>query len=336
MENSDKDGDQSRLLKTIPNTEDQENELRFLQLAGDFDPCNPSLLPPSPRELSCINPPEWINEDLTLDLETWANHVQPGSDIGGISDSLDNGVYSSTNDSNHPTSDGDGDSSKVDLVTDNNNDDGDYWHPSPLDWATNLILLDLTMMSSGVLDLIAKQRIKTREDLNRVMIRTLTEATVCPIDELGPAGLKLLCIDGTVTTCNAIDEPIDQRGSIGLDTDGYESIEIPGLTLSCNDNHGDHKDVMVMISDSIKTAYSITPVQQLGDLRGTTGWESLELRSLRVLDSMRMSHGVTDEKDLKMVGNLLDVLIPVFCPDASKCLLILGVLSNALPARIDS
>lgn len=328
MENSDKDGDQSRLLKTIPNTEDQENELRFLQLAGDFDPCNSSPLPPSPRELSCINPPEWINEDLTLDLETWANYVQ-----GGISDSLDNDVYSSTNDSNHPTSDGDGDSGKVDLVADNN---GDYWHPSPLDWATNLILLDLTMMSSGVLDLIAKQRIKTREDLNRVMIRTLTEATVCPIDELGPAGLKLLCIDGTVTTCNAIDEPIDQRGSIGPDTDGYESIEIPGLTLSCNDNHGDHKDVMVMISDSIKTAYSITPVQQLGDLRGTTGWESLELRSLRVLDSMRMGHGVTDEKDLKMVENLLDVLIPVFCPDASKCLLMLGVLSNALPARIDS
>lgn len=76
MENSDKDGNQFRLLKTIPNTEDQENELRFLQLAGDFDPYNPSPLPPSPRELSCIDPPEWINGDLALDLGTWAGHVQ--------------------------------------------------------------------------------------------------------------------------------------------------------------------------------------------------------------------------------------------------------------------
>ena len=91
-----------------------------------------------------------------------------------------------------------------------------------------------------------------------------------------------------------------------------------------------------MVSDSIKNAYSITPVQRLGDLRETTGWESLELRALRVLDSMRMGHSDTDEKDLEMVEDLLDVLIPVFCPDASKCLLMLGALSNALPARIDS
>ena len=55
-----------------------------------------------------------------------------------------------------------------------------------------------------------------------------------------------------------------------------------------------------------------------------------------MLDSMRMGHGDTDEKDLEMVEDLLDVLIPVFCPDASKCLLMLGALSNALPARIDS
>lgn len=334
MENSDKDGNQFRLLKTIPNTEDQENELRFLQLAGDFDPYNPSPLPPSPRELSCIDPPEWINGDLTLDLGTWAGHVQPGSNISGISDDLTNTVYYSTNDPNHPTSDENGNSSTVDSVADDNNTD--YCHSSPLDWATNLILLDLTMPSSGVLDLIVKQRIKIREDLNRVMIRTLTEANVCPIDKLGPAGLKLLCIDGTVMTCNAIDDPIDPRGSIDSDTDGYGSIEIPGLALSCYDSHVDHKEVMVMVSDSIKTAYSITPVQRLGDLRETTGWESLELRALSVLDSMRMGHGDTDEKDLEMVEDLLDVLIPVFCPDASKCLLMLGALSNALPARIDS
>lgn len=319
MGNSDKDDSQFRLLKAMSNTEDQEYSLRFLQLTGDFTPDNPSLLPPSPRELSCINPPEWINEDLTLNLKTWVTHIQANHTINEIN--INGDIDSSNSNPNHLVNDKDENLNRVDRVV------NDY-HVSPLDWATNLILLDLIMTSSKSLDFIAKQRIKIREDLNRVMIRTLTEESVCPINKLGSAGLKLLHLDGSVTTNDDVTDTTSINGLVKLDN--YESVGVSGLTALCYDKHEDHKDVMAMISDFIKEAYSVTSVQELGDLRGTAGWGSLELKSLHVLDSMDMNHNVANAGDLKMVSSLLDVLIPVFCPDASKCQLILEVLSNAM------
>lgn len=315
--------DQPRLLHGIPTTPAQHESVEFLIATGDLDPHDPSPLPPSPRELSCIAPPEWINEDLTIDHQAWTQAATsstsrvPHQDLAPFAfqrrspahDTITWGPHSNsrTDRPSEPAVDPDFTTGSAAMRSTSMN---------PVEWAKDLILLDLNAGSDGsFLDHMVSGRIKLREDLNRVMVKTLTREDACPLDRLTGLGLRLLRLDGTIVTGDA--------GSIG--NPSYRgTLDAPTICME------DHRMIMGMISDDLKTAYSVTPVQRLRNLRNGVDWERMELDALKTLGKILNGDPVGDAVSLL---EAMDVLAPVFCPAMMKGRLVVDMLLTAIPVE---